>query len=194
MIESVLTDYLNRPIEKFRILDIGCGNGDISSYFFKKNRQYGVDIIDSRRERNRAFSFAKVNSEILPFDNSFFDIVISHHVIEHVYDQFSHLREIRRVLKENGIVYLATPNKSSPIMKGHVDNNMVLKYREMGPLFVENGFIPYEYGILVIKEPVKFNCDIKTAKVLPRFLLEKLRPMFPSHIFILAPKKDDCIV
>lgn len=31
MIESILGNYLDRSIEGFRILDIGCSNGDIST-------------------------------------------------------------------------------------------------------------------------------------------------------------------
>jgi SAM-dependent methyltransferase len=50
----------------------------------------------------------------LPFDDQFFDIVVSNHVIEHVgarLDQLVHLREIARVLRHDGIGYLATPNR-----------------------------------------------------------------------------------
>jgi 2-polyprenyl-3-methyl-5-hydroxy-6-metoxy-1,4-benzoquinol methylase len=50
----------------------------------------------------------------LPFPDEYFDVVVSNHVIEHVSDQQLHLSEIARVLKPNGVVYLATPNRLWP--------------------------------------------------------------------------------
>jgi len=50
----------------------------------------------------------------LPFEPDRFDVVISNHVIEHVGDaaaQLRHLQEIRRVLKPEGVAYLAVPNR-----------------------------------------------------------------------------------
>ena len=41
----------------------------------------------------------KWNAECLPFKNAIFDGVIAHHVIEHVRDDISFIREIHRVLK-----------------------------------------------------------------------------------------------
>ena len=105
------------PLRKgARLLDIGCGNGDISAYFARGNDQYGVDVSDRRRDGNRNFRFSVVGSEYLPYEDRYFDIVMSHHVIEHVDDQDRHLAEIHRVLKPAGILYLATPNRTSPLM------------------------------------------------------------------------------
>lgn len=186
MIEAVLTAHLERtPVAK-RILDIGCGNGDISRHFSKRNQQYGVDIEDKRRPENQNFQFALVTNEELPFKDAEFDIVLSHHVIEHVDDQDLHLAQIRRVLKPNGIAYLATPNKSSPIMRGHKGNNRVLHYRDMIALFQKAGFVVTEYSDSLIKEPKRFHSEIRGLWWLPIVALKALRPMYPSHIFILS--------
>ena len=63
MIESILGNYLDRSIEGFRILDIGCGNGDISTYFASHNDQYGVDVKDQHRDENHGFRISRVVSE-----------------------------------------------------------------------------------------------------------------------------------
>jgi 2-polyprenyl-3-methyl-5-hydroxy-6-metoxy-1,4-benzoquinol methylase len=119
MIEAILEDFLRAPVSGFRILDIGCGNGGISRHFAAKNKVHGVDTKDRRGTQAEPYEFTQVTSEILPFADRSFDIVVSHHVIEHVPDQRRHLAEIARVLSDDGVCYLATPNRSSPFMQGH---------------------------------------------------------------------------
>ena len=186
-IEAVLAAALGGPVRGYRILDIGCGNGGISSHFARDNEQHGVDVADRRRDGARGFDFRLVDSERLPFEAGSFDIVISHHVIEHVADQGMHLAEIRRVLKPGGLAYLATPNGASPIMQGHVGNEMVLRYGAMAPLFERHGFAVDEYAIEVLKAPGRFHEEVRWGRFLPRFLLKLLRPLFPSQVFVLTP-------
>ncbi|MCG8356616.1 MAG: class I SAM-dependent methyltransferase [Kiloniellales bacterium] len=186
MIEAVLADALGAPVRNRRILDIGCGNGGISRHFARENDHYGVDVSDRRHEDARDFAFRLVDCERLPFADNSFDIVISHHVIEHVFDQKLHLSEIRRVLKPSGLAYLATPNKSSPIMEGHVGNDLVLRYHAMAPLFERQGFEAREYATEVLREPDRYDGEIRWGRFLPRFLLQLLRPLFPSHVFVLT--------
>lgn len=188
-IHAVLADHCGGEIRNRRTLDIGCGNGGISEYFARNNDHSGVDVIDHRKEADESYSFDLVESEILPFKDDEFDIVISNHVIEHVENQKLHLSEIRRVLKPDGCVYFATPNKSSPIMEGHVGNDMVLKYSEMAPLLQQCGFEPKEYGVDVARRPDDFEGEVQWAKFLPSVLLKLMRPLFPSHIFILSPSR-----
>jgi len=187
MIEAILADYLGHPVKGYKILDIGCGNGDISEYFAQRNDQCGLDVSDRRRAENNSFLFTLVNSEHLPFGDNFFDIVISHHVIEHVADQDLHLQEMQRVVKDKGIVYLATPNKSSPLMEGHLNNDKVLSFCNMRPIFERNGFRSHEYAIRLIKNPKRFQAPIRWAIIIPLPLLRLLRPLFPAHVFILEP-------
>lgn len=194
MIEAVLADALKGPVRGFRILDIGCGNGRISSYFARKNEQYGVDISDRRAADSGGFTFKLVCSEELPFEDGFFDIVLSHHVIEHVGNQDLHLEEIRRVLRPGGLAYLATPNKSSPIMEGHIGNDLVLRYRRMAPLFRRHGFSVSEYGVKLLRAPDRYSAEIRWGRFLPRPLLKLLRPLFPSHVFVLSPCGQDSSV
>ena len=94
-----------------RILDIGTGAGHIASFLgSESNSVVSIDVVDERRQKG-SYKFIKVQDENLPFKDNTFDIVISNHVIEHVPNQQRHVDEIFRVLKNGGIVYLATPNK-----------------------------------------------------------------------------------
>lgn len=185
MIEAVLSDYIASEVAGLSILDIGCGNGDISNYFQQRNHQYAVDIVDQRKAENHTFDFTRVDSELIPFEDQFFDVVISHHVIEHVDDQKLHLKEIYRVLKPDGVAYLATPNKSSPVMEGHVGNDQVLEWHAMRPFFEQQQFEVEEYSCKLLQDPAKFYAEIRYARLIPLFVLKLLRRLFPSHVFML---------
>lgn len=97
------------------ILDVGCGNG---AYFklFENANYTGVDINDEilKFAKNNGLNVLKCDiEEGLPFKDKMFDGVLTMDVIEHTYDTVFHLKEINRVLKEDGFVILITPNISS---------------------------------------------------------------------------------
>lgn len=187
MIEAIVSDHRGTPVANLDILDIGSGNGDISEYLALQNSVTSVDISDQRRGQGEA-SFVLVDSEELPFPDGAFDVVLSHHVIEHVPNQEHHLSEIRRVVRREGLVYLATPNRSSPIMEGHVDNDLVLRYSEMEPLFTTHRFAVAEYGWRVLCEPDTFFAEQRFGRFMPPLLARRLRRFYPSHMFVLSPR------
>ncbi len=99
------------------LLEVGVGSGAIAARLTDavqpSGEVWGVDVRDSRLV-TEGFRFVIVEDTSLPFAGGFFDVVVSNHVIEHVGprpEQLAHLREIARVLKDDGVVYLATPNR-----------------------------------------------------------------------------------
>lgn len=185
MIESFLLDKIDGSIEKYRILDVGCGNGQISEYFSKSNEVFGVDVEDKRNYENASFEFILLNDESLPFANNYFDIVISHHVIEHVSDQKKHLSEISRVLNPGGLAYLGCPNKSSPFMAGHVGNDSVLTRRDAIKLFESVKLHWEECYTKLLSYPEKYYCETQCFKYIPTSIIKLFRNWYPSHCFIL---------
>jgi len=108
---SILSTY-GREQER-SLLDIGTGNGEIAGHLSEFYNVVSVDIVD-QREVHDGFSFVQLNGERLPFADKSFDVVVSNHVIEHLANADLHLSEIGRVLKNDGIAYLATPNRLWP--------------------------------------------------------------------------------
>jgi len=96
-----------------KLLDIGTGNGEIASVLADDYEVTSVDVVDQRRVSG-GFSFVRLEGELLPFEDRSFDVVVSNHVIEHVPDADRHLAEIARVMRDEGVVYLATPNRLWP--------------------------------------------------------------------------------
>ena len=100
-----------------RLLDIGCGSGDIAAALAATagpdGEVHAVDVRD-QRSTDDGFTFHRVDGTTLPFAAGSFDVVVSNHVIEHVGerpDQLHHLREVRRVLAADGVCYFAVPSR-----------------------------------------------------------------------------------
>ncbi|MXY22034.1 MAG: class I SAM-dependent methyltransferase [Dehalococcoidia bacterium] len=110
---AYLLPYL-RP--GLRVLDIGCGPGNISVGLAKAvapGHLHGVDMEESQIEL--AKSVAKANGQDnaifhvgdivdLPFEDSFFDVVHCHNVLMHIPNTAAVLAEAKRVLKSGGII------------------------------------------------------------------------------------------
>ena len=134
----------NEISKKNKILDIGCGFGNNLIPFIDKGCQtYGLDvdknIIKSIQKidkfKNTKF-FIGHNRE-LPFKDNFFDLIISVNSIHYetnLDDILSALGEFKRVLKNNGILYLSTVgNKHIIKTKSKNIGNNVFKIKGFGP-------------------------------------------------------------
>lgn len=100
-----------------RMLEVGTGSGGIAHYFGTGGVMgWDVEAIDVEDVRlaTDGYHFTQVDGVTLPFADGNFDVVVSNHVIEHVGDarqQSRHLAELARVLRPDGIGYLAVPNR-----------------------------------------------------------------------------------
>lgn len=103
-----------------RVLDAACGSG----YGTKILAECAADVtgmdISAEAIAFAEKEYAQPNArylvgsvDCLPFEDNSFDVIISFETIEHVNEviQNSFLSEIKRVLKENGILIMSTPNK-----------------------------------------------------------------------------------
>jgi 2-polyprenyl-3-methyl-5-hydroxy-6-metoxy-1,4-benzoquinol methylase len=110
---------LNKPVDKIKILDYGCGDGKCFPFFleagFSEENIYGLEVSQIRVDRCRSIgwknTFISISSK-LPFENNFFDIVSLMEVIEHIPPKKSAscIEEIVRTTQSQGYVLIATPN------------------------------------------------------------------------------------
>lgn len=108
-------------LEGSTALEVGTGSGVIAGVLKAEvggdGEVWAVDTVDQRIDSD-AVSFRLVSDTKLPFSDGTFDLVISNHVIEHVGDsdaQDDHVRELARVLRPGGWLYLAMPNRWAPV-------------------------------------------------------------------------------
>jgi len=109
--------YLKHIPRNARVLDIGCGDCRrlrYRSYYRNDLVNYGVDIHEDARCRKYLNELHKldVTKDKLPFVAGYFDLVVLSHVIEHLTkDGALHcIKEIKRVLKRGGYVYVELPS------------------------------------------------------------------------------------
>ena len=103
------------------VLDFGCGVGDIVqaarhrglNAFGVEKFYGGSNIKDTGRERGLLGKtvFEIADDGRIPFDDAFFDLVVSNQVFEHVEDLETVLTEIARVLKPGGHLFCSFPSK-----------------------------------------------------------------------------------
>lgn len=110
---GILKKYKN--LKNSKILDIGTGSGVIAHEIGKISKNvFAADVRDERVLKSN-YTFKKIRNEKLPFKDKEFDIVISNHVMAHVKDNELHLKEVKRILKDDGIVYLSMLNRLWPM-------------------------------------------------------------------------------
>lgn len=97
-----------------KVLDIGCGDGA----FLKRAAQigweaWGVEPDAKAAGRLSGFKVLQGSLPNIPLPNASFDYITLSHVIEHLHDPVAALKEIHRLLKPGGQVWIATPNIES---------------------------------------------------------------------------------
>lgn len=131
-IDKIYAKHFNQkqmPKKNKKVLDIGMGFGfDLIKKYREGYDCYGFDNDKSRVDKTSTmFKKNNVNAILkvgiatnIPFGKNFFDEVICSHVIEHVKDDRKCLKEILRVLKKNGVLYLRVPNIHNLHTKFHI--------------------------------------------------------------------------
>lgn len=108
--------WVKRETSSNQLLDIGCGTG----HFLSEAHENGFNGTGLEPDSD-ARSFAKCENGVQAFplddlyslkDNSV-DAITMWHVLEHVYDLKKDVLEYRRILKRDGVLFVAVPNMGS---------------------------------------------------------------------------------
>ena len=109
-VESALFPKNKKP----RVLDIGCATGRLLRHLRENGWQStGVEICRPQADHCRQKYQLDVHDLPLAenrFSDGAFDVVLASHVIEHLNDPKSFVREVCRILTPNGRFFVTTPN------------------------------------------------------------------------------------
>ena len=150
-----------------RVLDLGCGAGRNLVYLSKKGfDMYGTDyapeglkIIKEKLKKEKTSCRLKLGNIFnkLPYENDFFDAIISVQVLQHgkVNEIKKAIKEIKRVLKPEGLIFITL---SGRISKGKVRDYLIKTAKKIAPrTYVptkgnEDGLTHFIYNKKLIKK------------------------------------------
>lgn len=192
------------------VLDVGCGVGYGSHYLATSGSKSVLGIDNS----TTAISYAKTHfkSQNLEFremditdmklEYKTFDAVIAFEVIEHLSEQEKFLLEIKRVLKNDGILFISSPNRESNppgyenpfhikefnssefknILKKYFENvNLINQSYMFGIIFSspDCNEVNIDHSLLSSKNEQQYIIGICSDKPISK--LKKLFPIFYNH-------------
>lgn len=109
------------PPPSIKVLDAGCGdgiNGAVLKRLFNQRafncEIVGCDYNSTRLSRAQSQGYERIlQADLLqlPFEDNEFGLILCSHVLEHIPQDEACLRELKRVLKPNGLLILAMPNE-----------------------------------------------------------------------------------
>ncbi|MEK7604285.1 MAG: class I SAM-dependent methyltransferase [Patescibacteria group bacterium] len=118
-----ITRYLfaKQFVTQARVLDLACGAGYGSSMLASANATHvhGIDVSPEaiayaqKRYAHERISFQVGDADAIPLETGSIDVAVSFETIEHVHHPERFVKELVRVLKENGLLILSTPH--SPV-------------------------------------------------------------------------------
>lgn len=112
-----LDNYINDKEKTIKILDVGCGSGNMILYFWQsgfKNIQgieYTKELYEQMQLTHPYLKIQTGNAEnLLPLKDSVFDCVYCNQVLEHLAHPELAIKEAWRVLKNGGAYIISVPN------------------------------------------------------------------------------------
>jgi len=124
---SFINEIVSDEVEK-KIIDIGCGSGEISSQFSDYYNKYGLEVSKLAADKAKQYIdnvyIGTLESDTYP--EQFFDVVFSYHVIEHIINPILFVENIKKIMKTHGKLVLATPNFDSAMARLFKDNYRML--------------------------------------------------------------------
>ena len=177
------TDEVLRAIKTYKndtdslsLLDIGTADGlmlDRLCHDLNIPRPIGLDFSAELLKTNpqHTYHFIQAEAMELPFDDGVFDVVVATAVIEHVPDAGKMLGECHRVLTEDGLCIVTTPDpffEHIATKIGHLEDeqhNETFNLSKLKSLFEAQGFTVVKAKKFMMS-PIGFPCELTIEKIM----------------------------
>ena len=215
-ITAVVQHFLGRDdLAGLRVVDIGCSGGIIADALAAAGADVvGLDIdvpglFKARQAYGDAVSFLCGDSSDLPLADASADVVVCNHIYEHVVDPWALVREMSRVVRPEGLLYLGLANRLGVVephyrlpflswlprrlahryvrASGRADHYHEAFMTRPGLRRLCGGLRVWDYTYSVLAEPERFAAEDVVhglASHLPTGLLRALRPVVPTFVWV----------
>ena len=122
--ENIIKDFKirssDKPLKNIKLLDIGCGGGLLSEPMCRLGAHVvGIDASKKNievakfhaKKSNLKIDYKVASPEMLK-SKTRFDVILNMEIVEHVNDIDFFIKESSKLLKKNGIMFIATLNKT----------------------------------------------------------------------------------
>ncbi len=145
---------------KGKLLDIGCGTGDFLVAAKNKGWEvFGVEPNENARELSEKKEVC-VKNNLEDIRDSNFDVITLWHVLEHVQDLDSYIKQISKLLNPKGTLIVAVPNYKSWDAKHYKEYwaafDVPRHLWHFSKAAVERIFSPYHFKLIETK-PMLFD-------------------------------------
>ena len=211
----IVEHFLGRPdLSGLRLLDIGSSVGFIADECSEAGADVvGIDIdvpgLHTAAHRTRRAAFALADGSSLPLRSESIDVCLYNHIYEHVLNPDAVMREIQRVLRPDGIAYLAFANRMG-VMEPHYrlpflswlppeGASRYVRATGRGDAYHERlrtrrtlrrmvrGFQVWDYTVTVLASPVEFSAEDVVPSRLARLPAHAWRAalwVIPTYLWI----------
>jgi 2-polyprenyl-3-methyl-5-hydroxy-6-metoxy-1,4-benzoquinol methylase len=153
LVKKIIFVNSNTKDPKFKtsgkILDIGCGSGEFLLGMKKKGwSTYGVEPSKSAAALGNQYDLNIHNGTLLTsnYSDAFFDYIRSNHSLEHIPNPHENLKEIARIIKPGGKLFIGVPNTDG---------------------FAFSFFKQFWWNLTAPQHPINYNSRSLQALVLP---------------------------
>jgi ubiquinone/menaquinone biosynthesis C-methylase UbiE len=139
--------YTVLPSLSDKVLQVGCGTGELNTYLKKKGRSDTVELynLDTNinslkfgQKRNAFSEYIQADICKVPIQNAFFDTIVFARCFHHIKNSKKAFRECERLLKTGGTIIIADVVSLSPSFPDHsfmMNSNfdgLIWRYNKMG--------------------------------------------------------------
>lgn len=209
---ELINSVVENKEDKLNILDLGCGQGHITSIIRKcypsfeiSALDYSISAINYAVEQYNGIDYVVGDAYNPPYAKEYFDIIICNNIWEHVPDPLTLLSKMRRILKPGGYVIISTPNRYriSNMVRAAIGKKITLVSEShvteysIGQVIEQLAYSEFEVSKVHCKKIIDENNKIKAVIVnqliypLINYMLKitKSHHRLDSTIFYLAKKK-----
>ena len=154
------------PLKNIKILDIGCGGGLLSEPMCRLGAEVtGIDASEKNinvakmhcKKNNLKIKYICTSPEKLKIKNKY-DVILNMEIVEHVEDVNFFLKACSNLLKKNGIMFVATINKTlKSYVFAIVGAEYILRWLPIGTHEWEKFIKPDELSNILKSNGLKLN-------------------------------------